>query len=677
MYVSKMHIENYRLLKDVTIDFDRSLTLFVGKNNSGKTSIMNIMELLLSDANTLPFDDYPLDCRHTLYKAVKDYWNSKSLNPISDFRQCAPITSVALAIDYSEEDSYGELSNFIIDLNESVNIAIIKVSFDVSLNANEVLDQCKLDFDVLKATHDNPDESLCLAKVVQDAFSKLFEMNITAVNPSAEEDFDLRTKRDLQKLFLFKTIKAERGLDESDSAAQNPIGHIMNKLFSADREDVDESLRPALEQLQLIIQDVNFNVQNRVNKHMNSIITSMASFGYPDGEDLTLKANTRIAIDKSIIDSTQLAYVSQEGEEFLPESHNGLGYKNLIRISLELHGFARNVRADRTKIPILFIEEPEAHMHPQLQSTFIGFLEEFLKNEIGKQVVQTIITTHSPHVANTVSFANVRYIRRFRTHVEYKNLMKFPATGANEEEKKQHIDFLQKYMKLSYCDLYFCDKAILVEGASERLLLPDMIRKCEGEGLFGSRSLLSQYYTIIEIGGAYAHLFYDFVDYLGIPTLIITDIDFVDNRGQACQKGEAKRSSNAAINKWCHDKYQIAISNTIPIDKVLKLQTNEEKLINGIRRIAFQEEEENFHPRSLEEAIINVNRALFGKSADDLPIFSDENEKKTGFAIKLLYEPQYESYTVPSYIKNGLIWLCKVSRYPEGEEPLLMHKRKR
>lgn len=57
MYLSQMQIKNYRLLKDVTIDFDKTLTLFVGKNNTGKTSIMNIMEFLMSDKKTLPFED--------------------------------------------------------------------------------------------------------------------------------------------------------------------------------------------------------------------------------------------------------------------------------------------------------------------------------------------------------------------------------------------------------------------------------------------------------------------------------------------------------------------------------------------------------------------------------------------------------------------------------------------
>ena len=108
MYISQMQIENYRLLKNVTIDFDRALTLFVGKNNTGKTSIMNIIELLLSDKKNLPFEDYPLDCRKTLYEAVKAYWESADENPFVAYKNTVPVVSITIKIDYSEEDeSYG------------------------------------------------------------------------------------------------------------------------------------------------------------------------------------------------------------------------------------------------------------------------------------------------------------------------------------------------------------------------------------------------------------------------------------------------------------------------------------------------------------------------------------------------------------------------------------------
>ena len=676
MYISKMQINNYRLLKDVSIVFDKSLTLFVGKNNTGKTSIMNVMEFLLSDRKTLPFEDYPLDCRQTLYNAVIDYWKSTDKDRIVAFQRSIPKVSISITIDYSEDvESYGALSDFIIDLDDTFNTVIISVSFDTPTSIEETLNRCKARYDSLMAAPDHPEGSQCIANIVQEEFPHLFEMKIATVNPGNPEDMMSRTRNDMKGLFCMRTIKAERSLDESDAAMDNPLGQIMKKLFDSDINDVEEQLRPALEELQGIITDVNFNVQNRVTEHMDTIVSSMTPFGYPDGEDLKLKANTTIALEKRIIDATELAYASDDIGETLPGSHNGLGYKNLIKISMELHDYARTVKADRTKIPLLFIEEPEAHMHPQLQTTFVEFLNDFLQREIGVNVVQSIVTTHSAHIANTVPFSNVRYIRRFRNHVEYKNLSDFPAIGTNDEEKRQHRDFLQKYMKLSYCDLYFCDKAILVEGASERLLLPDMIRKCEDTGVFGDRSLASQYYTIAEVGGAYAHLFYDFVDYLGIPTLIITDIDFVNENGKACQKFDAKRSSNAAINKWCHDIFQIAVTTTITIDHVLELAGNSDKRINGLRRIEFQKEEGSFYPRSLEEAIINVNRVLFGKNANDIIDFSEENDKKTDFAIKLLYDPAFSEYEIPSYIKDGLVWLCSISRFAEGEEPATMHRR--
>ena len=104
------------------------------------------------------------------------------------------------------------------------------------------------------------------------------------------------------------------------------------------------------------------------------------------------------------------------------------------------------------------------------------------------------MTSHSAHVANTVPFKQVRYILRRPSDVICKNVDDFPTsielpqdaelteTQKNSlitKEKAKRLDFLQKYMKLSYCDLYFCDKAILAEGAAERLLLPDMIQKCK------------------------------------------------------------------------------------------------------------------------------------------------------------------------------------------------------
>ncbi|MFS7180564.1 ATP-dependent endonuclease, partial [Serratia proteamaculans] len=74
--------------------------------------------------------------------------------------------------------------------------------------------------------------------------------------------------------------------------------------------------------------------------------------------------------------------------------------------------------------------------------------------------------------------------------------------------------------------MFFADKAVLIEGTSERLLLPAMIRKTDAAAP-GEPQLGSQYLTVMEVGGAYAHRFFDLLSFLELRTLIITDIDSV------------------------------------------------------------------------------------------------------------------------------------------------------
>ena len=662
MYLKKLHIENYRLLKNVSISLDKNLTLFVGKNNSGKTSLMEVIKFLISNATSLPFDDYPLVCRQELYSAIVNYWDDTSENPIVAFQRAVPLTKVTMTFDYTD-GNLGNVSAFVIDLEEEVDEAVVQVSFDIPLEIEETLAVIKTQFNALidAETSDKQKEE-CLQTIVRNSFDRFFKMNIVAVNPVDAGDIYEKKKSDLQNLFALKVIYAERNMDESETPKTNPLGQIMKALFSTEMTEMEEGVQGAMQELNALVADTNFNLQGQINNHMATIVENMMHFGYPAADDMTLRANTNLAIERRIIEETELTYVSKDACETLPGSHNGLGYKNLIKISLELHDFARSIRSDLTRLPLLFIEEPEAHMHPQLQTTFVTYIESFLAQEIGADVVQTLMTTHSAHVANTVEFERVRYIRRHENCVECKAMADFPTTGTTADKAKR-LEFLQKYMKLSYCDLYFCDKAILVEGASERLLLPDMIRKCNEAGFFAGVSipLTSQYYTIIEVGGAYAHNFYDFVDYLEIPTLILTDIDFAKgSHNNACQRSQATKSSNGSINAWCRKVLKLGKSKTVRIKRILDL--TKEQHTDGYKHLEFEKEENSFHPRSLEDAIMNCNRSMFGIADGANPNFGGENEKKTDFALKLLVDDHYSGYTVPSYIRDGLTWLNEQAR---------------
>lgn len=651
---------------------DRSLTLFVGKNNSGKTSFMHLFQLILSDKR-LAYDDYPLECRQILFDSMFNFW--KGAVTKDDFVKCVQETKIRLVVDYSEEEeeqTLGALSAFIIDMDAKVEHAIIDITYSTSPQIEKFLQDSRAKYEKFyntKVESNTLPDYAKLSELVRDVFSILFERSIAAVNPNNEKDCQERSSKQIQELFEIRSITAERSLDETEEKNCKPLTPLLTKIFSSELDEMGQGLQAKISQLTDYIDNTNTQLQSLINKMMVDIVTSMMKFGYPSAEELTLNTHTTISLINQIKNNTDLTYRGKDASEALPSTHNGLGYKNLIKITLLLYEYAQIVSSSNAMIPMLFIEEPEAHMHPQLQTTFVTFLTSFLSEIIKQKSIQVIITTHSAHVANTVPFSQVRYMRRYPSNVVCKNLMNFYKGEKADEEKKEHQVFLQKYLKLSLCDLYFCDKAILIEGASERLLLPRMIEKCQEKGVFGKKepTLASQYYTIIEVGGAYAHKFYDFVDFLEIPTLILTDIDFIDQKRKKCMRNTAVSTSNGAILHWYRQKKSLSLETPINIDSVLELQTDDQLSSAGYRKIMFQYEENGLHPRSLEDAIINVNRTLFDNREEDNISFDTSILKKTDFALQLLTESKYDDFEVPSYINKGLVWLNDQPKIPPAK----------
>ncbi|MCM1009058.1 MAG: AAA family ATPase [Ruminococcus flavefaciens] len=684
MFLRSIHIWNYRLLLDTNIQLDDNLTLIVGKNNTGKTSFTTIMQRILSGKKELDFADYPIACRKILYETIWEIVKGK-IN-IGDARVKIPKTKIQFDIDYSNEseDEYlGSLSPFIIDLDLNNNIARIQVEYQ-SLISEPILSEISLKMEQLKTTNATPDlvkhnELLIISKYLSANFNRLFEISVKAINPSNPAVYQMREVSQLRDVFVFKKISAERGLDELESHDKKPIGQVMERIFQSNILQYEDNINDKINKLKEYVEEESIKAQDAINSLLEEIISKMIRFGYPTAEDLQLKATTQIMLKDNIINDTDLAYSLRGNDETLPSTHNGLGYKNLIKIVFLLQEFAQEIKKNSlSAIPLLFLEEPEAHMHPQLQTVFVKYIGEVLEGFSGNKI-QTLISTHSSYIANTVPFKQVRYLKRLKDRVIFKNLSDFYEYCQTNEDQRNNLQFLHKYMTISRCDLYFCDKAILVEGAAERLLIPDMISKCDKAGLFKDKSpsLASQYCSIIEIGGAYAHKFFEFIDFLGIPTLILTDIDFVNSKGNKCLKENAKRTSNATIMRWCRDKLNIAISTTVKINDVYRL-ISENSLTNGLRHIEFQKEESGYHARSLEEAIMNANRSLYGIDESETKFsFNSEKEKKTDFSLQLLVENSFSNYIVPSYIVDGLIWLNNQDRISYPVQITVKEKKKR
>ena len=647
MQLSKIKIKNYRLIIDAELAVDPKTTLIVGRNNTAKTSCFSCINNVLNE-KTMSFDDYPLLKREDFYNQMARFMKQEL--SYKELCEQLEVISIDFLVDYSLDDSddnLGALSPFIIDVDVETTIALIRAEYRLKADEKNLMELLKNSYYNDAGIFLQSDEA---HKVLADNFSKLFGLTVYAINPNNQDDKQVKSQKELQDLFPFYAIPAERVLGE-DETHKSSLGTLISDFFDMSEEELDSAVAEEIKNLRKIVETANKDIQKKSDEILSSVVNTSIGFGYPNIEELTLGVTTQLSIDEQIKNQTKLSYITAEAKESLPSSHNGLGYKNLIKMEFLLAAFAKDIeKRGGACVPLLFIEEPESHMHPQMQNAFATYLETFL-SKLSTVHIQTFLTSHSAHIVNTVEFAKIRYAQKSNTGVIYKNLNTFV------DDNPENVKFIRKYLTLTKCDLFFADKAIFVEGASERLLIPDMIKKCEKEKVLGfcKRPLSAQYYALIEIGGAYAHKFIPFIEFLEIPCLILTDLDSVaDKKSVVVSQGET--TSNETIKWWVRKNKGFLENDKTKLDlREITSMTAEDKT-KGKCHIEFQTVENELCGHSLEEAIRNVNRKHYGLSdniSEEALEFKDKS--KTDFALKLIDE--CPDYCIPEYIKSGLIWL--------------------
>ena len=130
----------------------------------------------------------------------------------------------------------------------------------------------------------------------------------------------------------------------------------------------------------------------------------------------------------------------------------------------------------------MIIEEPEAHLHVQVQQVFIRKAYDVLTNhkfikENENFATQLVISTHSSHVARETNFADLRYFKRLsegsESTIATSKVINLSDVFVKEDETDK---FVTRYLQSTHCDLFFADAVILVEGSAENMLLPHFIR---------------------------------------------------------------------------------------------------------------------------------------------------------------------------------------------------------
>ncbi|MBI3530773.1 MAG: AAA family ATPase [Betaproteobacteria bacterium] len=204
---------------------------------------------------------------------------------------------------------------------------------------------------------------------------------------------------------------------------------------------------------------------------------------------------------------------------------NGLGYNNLLYMAVVLEHLKS---PDVDECPLFLVEEPEAHLHPQLTM----LLADYLANETpGASTPQTLVTTHSPTLAASVPPSRVHVL--FVDQTSRKPWCNSLANAGMDEKEQGE---LQRMMDVTRATLYFAKAVILVEGISEALLVPVLAKRL-------GHDLAKLHISVIPICGVAFETFKKILDpaVLGIPVAIVTDADPPVIRGESWELDEPEK----------------------------------------------------------------------------------------------------------------------------------------
>lgn len=395
---------------------------------------------------------------------------------------------------------------------------------------------------------------------MKERIPDMFNITIFAQDPNDDTNFVAVETSKFKNLLSAGFINAQRGLDDITHTEKDVLGKVLTKLFkTANSDSAPKDLQEKSKKLQDVVGEIQEKVDTDFNKKLNELLPALQMFGYPGLADPNLSTETTLDVASILESNTKIRYGQGNGL-FLPETYNGLGSRNLIYMLFQLFEFFQDFQS-KSIAPgsyLIFIEEPEAHLHPQMQEVFISQLSQ-IKSEFETRLnngkpwpVQFIVTTHSTYIANKAEFEAIRYFLTTRdgqiqTRIkDLRNEFKSADVAVDKE-------FLHKYLTLTRCDLFFADKAMLIEGPTERILMPKFIEKVDEE-LGTDVKLKGQYVSVVEVGGAYCHHFYKFLDFLELRTLVITDLDAIEKKKvddkakySACIVKNGTHTSNAGI----------------------------------------------------------------------------------------------------------------------------------
>lgn len=735
MFIKKIKIQNFRQLKDIEIELQENTSILAGPNNSGKTSVILLLKRILIEKNfTFKKDDFNAYDRAKwsgeFYETLKDVYDNRENKNTDDLikeliNKIFPINTelgdkiditipkliVNLQVDYNDEDDISNFANYIMDFEENKNsfYFIYKIILNKDLFEKEIKNNWEKIYNRLEQDLDR-NKMASIIDIVLDIYCKSLVSKCYFTDEENSVSSEIQNIQEFRSLFNFKYIEAARPLNDSLEKDKKALSNALiasaskNKEWKTDISKIPDNVLNTLDDSK-----IKDKVERLSTKALNKTIASITQTNGDKTGKLILDLEVSENHIEDLIRNATIAKYSIEGMNsesyILNETSQGLGYSNLIYMHTQIEDYIKT--KDKQKVNFLVIEEPESHMHPQMQYVFSNKLLE----QYDEENLQGLITTHSSEIVRGSNVEKLRVIRQetlfnskiYNLSIFINDIEKnYPKSDYNAKDIELIKDYKSFYEAIGISEIIFADCAILFEGDTERLYLKKIVSFADYE------KLQKKYVAYIQVGNAYAYAFKDILKFLKIKSLIITDIDY-DKDVKSKEEIMNSTISNATIKSFYNednpkisegkekvkveDLYNWIDCKNYIVEKVTKKSLDGVENKEDLMYLAFQTDKDGY-TRTLEAAMISKkfnisgfeekkrsewismkedhglqysipnNRTVADKTKEKdstfnlIEILNSTSNGKTNFMYSVILN-DYAEEMLPAYIKEGLKWLMK------------------
>lgn len=585
MYLKKLHIKGFRGIEDLVLDFHKEINILIGENGTGKTAILDALRICLGLGAE----------RREVYITLDDFH-------VDNLGQVVDTIEFHLAFGNLSTREQGVFIELLVvpDGKEPEHQLHVRFTYDAA--KDRIAREC---WGGEKEGQSIPSEVLGL----------FYFIHLDALR-DASRDLTPRRGNQLSKLFL-KLVPEQDKREEYEKL-------------------VNEQIR-AVDELRTLLDEG----RQKINYHLERVslrdFPQSVDIGLVDAKFRDIVEGFRMQIPHCTSSENSEEKVELDGPmRAFNIWQNGLGSNNLIYIATVLGDLLERRNRDPDSFVALLIEEPEAHLHPQMQNVLFTYLK-----EIEPRDMQVFVTSHSPTITAKTDLDSVIALT-----IMGRTISSTPLRGIDLEEK--HKKYLQRFLDVTKSQLFFAKAVILVEGISEALLLPTFAKRM-GQDYDLERAAVE----IININGVafkpFASLFNSDSESkrLNIRCAILTDDDSTTQTTES-DDGISNRAARAR-----------ELSGGLLRPPFFARSTFEYELYHA---------NEDLVSRAYSELHQRTNLAFDGETDERAQLFADkvrDNQDKAVFAQLLVQkieeEEDYRDFVVPNYIQQAIKWVVDSS----------------